>query len=66
MKNKTSNKTLEQRLVNYPELKNQVIRMIELVEGSDGVIKKADDVEETMIDITHNIGSYAIQGWAES
>ena len=55
-------KTLEERLNAHPELKAQILQLLDLAEGD---IRKADEVEERTVEPIRSIGRQVIQDWAE-
>lgn len=56
-------KTLEQRLEAHPELREQILALLDL---ADGQIERADDVEEHLIGDVSRLGNQIMQDWAES
>jgi hypothetical protein len=61
----SSERTLEERLREYPELRARFEEMLAIVENADGDIVKADDAEERVIQELRQLGQSALQGWAE-
>ena len=59
----TETKTLEQRLKAHPQLRAQLLTMLDL---ADGQIEKADDVEEQLIGDVSRFGNQIMQDWAEN
>ncbi len=55
-------KTLEQRLNAHPELKAQLLNLLELAESD---ITRADEVEERTVEGVRGLGRQVIQDWAE-
>ena len=58
-------RTLEERLQEYPELRARFEEMLAIVENADGEIVKADEAEERVIQELRQLGQSALQGWAE-
>ena len=58
-------RTLEERLREYPELRARFEEMLAIVENADGDIVKADEAEERVIQELRQLGQSALQGWAE-
>jgi hypothetical protein len=58
-------RTLEERLREYPELRERFEEMLGIVENADGDIVKADEAEERVIQELRQLGQSALQGWAE-
>lgn len=58
-------RTLEERLREYPELRVRFEEMLAIVENADGDIVKADEAEERVIQELRQLGQSALQGWAE-
>ena len=55
-------KTLEERLNAHPELKAQLLTLLELAESD---IERADEVEERTVESVRSLGRQTIQDWAE-
>ena len=55
-------KTLEERLNAHPELKEQILTLLELAESG---IERADEVEERTVEPVRSIGRLVLQDWAE-
>ncbi len=55
-------KTLEERLNAHPELKAQLLALLELAESD---IERADEVEERTVEPIRSLGRQVIQDWAE-
>lgn len=58
-------RTLEERLQEYPELGARFEALLALVENADGTVVKADDAEERVIQELRQLGRSAVQSWAE-
>lgn len=53
-------------LEQYPEVKVQLKKMLDLIEGpKQGQFSKADDIEEQTIEAVRGIGQATIASWAE-
>ena len=57
-------KSLIERMEAYPELKQHVERMLDVVENIEGVADKANDAEILVVDSMRKIGATALQEWA--
>ena len=55
-------KTLEERLNAHPELKAQLLALLELAESD---IPSADEVEERTVEPIRSLGRQVIQDWAK-
>jgi len=55
-------KTLEERLEAHPELKSQIVTLLDIAESD---IEKADDVELLTVESIQVVGQQVIQQWAE-
>ncbi len=55
-------KSLEERLQAHPELKAQLLKLLELAESG---IESADQVEELVVDEIKDMGRQVVQDWAE-
>src|SRR5437016_553997 len=58
-------RSLEERLREYPELRARFEAMLAIVENADGDVVKADEAEEQVIAELRQLGRGALQGWAE-
>ncbi len=61
----SAERTLEERLREYPELRARFEAMLAIVENADGDVVKADEAEEEVIQELRQLGRSALQGWAE-
>lgn len=59
-------RTLEERLLAYPELRAKFAEMLDIVENSEGNLIKADDAEERVLVEMQHIGHQALTSWAET
>ena len=57
-------KSFSERLESYPELKEHVERMLDIVENTAGTVEKADDAEIQVVENMRKIGATALQQWA--
>jgi hypothetical protein len=57
--------TLEQRLAKHPGLKEQIERLLAIVENRDGKLEKADDAEGAVIGQLRPLGQQALGEWAQ-
>jgi hypothetical protein len=55
-------KTIEERLEAHPELKAQILNLLDIAESD---IEKADDVELLTVESIKVVGQQVIQQWAE-
>ncbi len=58
-------RTLEERVHEYPELRGHLEALLEIVENAEGTVVKADDAEERVIQELRPLGRSAVQSWAE-
>lgn len=57
---------LVERLSRYPELKNRVEQLLNVVENTKGDLELADDAEQRVVDELRGMGGELLQGWAEN
>jgi ParB-like chromosome segregation protein Spo0J len=55
---------LLEKLAEYPDLKARIKEMLMIVENPGEEVKRADDAEERVIEITRGIGHDLLQNWA--
>jgi len=60
-----SDTTLEQRLSQYPSLKNRIELLINIIEDSVGDCQKANEAEMRVIEELRQMGSEALHCWSE-
>jgi hypothetical protein len=60
-----SDVTLEQRLSQYPSLKNRIELLINIIEDSAGDCQKANEAEMRVIEELRKMGSEALHSWSE-
>lgn len=58
--------SLDDRLTKYPNLRHRFEELLEVVEGQDEELLKADDVEELVDQQLQGLGQELIQGWAQT
>ncbi len=56
--------SLEDRLNQHPELRARVEELLKIVENADGMLERADDAEQRVIDELSGVGREALRGWA--
>lgn len=61
----SAERTLAERLREYPELRARFEELLAIVENADGDVVKADEAEEQVIQELRELGQSALQGWAE-
>jgi hypothetical protein len=57
--------TLEQRLSQYPSLKNRIELLINIIEDSAGDCQKANEAELRVIEELRQMGSEVLHCWSE-
>lgn len=57
-------KSFAERMEIYPELKEHIERMLDVVENVEGKADRADDAEIQVVDNMRKIGATALQEWA--
>ena len=55
---------LVEKLCEHPVLREQVEAILELVHSGDGPIRKADDVEDLLVQEIRKLGKNAMEEWA--
>ena len=60
-----SDMTLEQRLSQYPSLKNRIELLINIIEDSAGDCQKANEAEMRVIEELRQMGNEALHCWSE-
>lgn len=58
-------KSLEERLLAHPRLRERVERLIEVAENTSGDFQLADEVERRVIEEVRQMGLDVLQDWAE-
>ncbi len=59
-----TNKSLENRLNDYPELKKRVENLLDVVENANEDAELADEAERQVIETLRDMGHDALTGWA--
>lgn len=59
-------RSLDERLADYPKLREQIEELVEIVEGDDEQVRRADEVEEQVDEQVRGMGRQTIQSWAET
>lgn len=57
---------LANKLSRYPELRNRMEKLLEIVENTKGDIELADDAEQRVVDGLRGMGNELLQGWASN
>lgn len=57
---------IDERLANYPDLRQRVEQLLDIVEGQHGEILKADEVELLVGEHLRGLGQELIQDWAQT
>ena len=60
-----SDESLLQRLNSHPLLRQRLESILEVVEGQQGGLKRADDVEERLVQELRRLGQESLQTWAQ-
>jgi hypothetical protein len=58
-------RSLDERLADYPKLRERIEELLEIVEGDDEPVRRADEVEEQVDEQVRGLGRQTIQSWAE-
>lgn len=56
---------LLRRSSRYPRLQAQILRMLDMVENTDGTLRTADAAEERAIEDVRNLGRELLQTWGQ-
>ena len=59
-------RSLEERLIGYPELRERIEALLNVVENSAGDLEQADLAEQRVIEEVRQIGQQALTSWAET
>jgi len=54
-----------QRLERYPIVKARITKLLDLIENTDGDVRRADDAERRAIDELRAMGQELLQGWGQ-
>jgi hypothetical protein len=57
---------IDERLANFPDLRQRVEHLLDIVEGQEGEILKADEVELQVDEQLRAMGQELIQNWAQT
>jgi uncharacterized membrane-anchored protein len=57
-------RSFEERLREYPELRERLEVLLGVVENADGDVVKADEAEQRVVEELRQMGQAALQGWA--
>lgn len=58
-------RSLEERLAAHPGMREQVERLLEEVENTQGRLTTADEAEDALVERLRGMGREALQSWAE-
>ncbi len=61
----TAELQLIQRLREHPELMERFQHILEITANAEGPIKRADEVEELLIEEMRRLGNLSMESWAE-
>lgn len=61
-----SDEALLRRLRGRPDLRERVISILEVVEAEEAGLKRADDVEDRLVEQLRRLGQEAMQSWANT
>ena len=68
-KNPAENKSREEQLIEklrkHPEMMERFEAILGLAESGDGPIRKADDVEDQLVEEVRKLGNMTMQEWAK-
>jgi hypothetical protein len=54
-----------QRLERHPVVKSRMMRLLDLIENTDGDLRRADDAERRAIDELRAMGQELLRGWGQ-
>jgi hypothetical protein len=57
-------RSLEERLKDYPELKAKIEALLGIIENAGGDLEKAAEAEQRIIDEIRHMGNEVLHGWA--
>ena len=52
-----------QRLARHPEVMTRMLRLLDVMENTDGDVRRADEAERRAIDELRAMGQEVLQGW---
>ena len=58
-------RSLDERLREYPGLREQIEALVAVVENASGDVVRADEAEQRVVETVREIGHEALQSWAE-
>ena len=59
------NEDIVRRLERHPVMKARLVRLLDMVENTEGDLKRADDAEQRAIDELRAMGQELLQSWAQ-
>ena len=60
----SADRSLEERLKEYPELKAKIEAMLAIIENAGGDVEKAADAEQRIIEEMRQMGNEVLHSWA--
>lgn len=57
---------IDERLADFPDLRHRVEQLLDIVEGQQGELLKADEVEQVVDEHLRGLGQELIQNWAQT
>ena len=60
----SADRSLEERLKEYPELKAKIEAMLAIIENAGGDVEKAAEAEQRIIEEMRQMGNEVLHGWA--
>ena len=64
LSNEPSRPSLEERLKQYPELKNKIEAMLAIIENAGGDVEKAAEAERRIMEELRQMGNEVLHSWA--
>ena len=58
-------RSLEERLREYPELKNRIEQMLGIIENANGDVEKAAEAERRVMEEMRRMGNEVLHSWAQ-
>jgi len=65
-KEQISDEELVQRLSGHPKLRERLASILDVVEAEEAGLKRADDVEDRLVEEIRRLGQEAMQSWAQT
>lgn len=59
-------RSLEERLADYPKVRERIEELLEIVEGDEEEVRRADEIEEQVDQQVRGLGRETIQSWAQT